>query len=151
MFLAPTLTIGASITSRLDFIEGSDPETLDTRFAEYLAALIVENTARTGQQLLPFNVSDVQLAGSGDGYSFTLQILVTTAVPGTAEGWLAGSLTDVVSAFWMASTAEALALAAAPALASISGNDLTNVAICHAGASKGLRYMGFAGGVAVLT
>lgn len=139
------LALASSDTNRIDYIQAAEASVMQAKFAEYITALIAENSA--GRET-PLNVADIAIAGGGDGHTFVLSITVTTATSATT-GWAAASLTDVLGVFWMGADENALADYAEPALAQLlaSGNSLTNIAAGIAGASKGTRFMAFMAGV----
>jgi hypothetical protein len=107
------------------------------------------------------NVLDVDIAGGGDGHTFVVRLLVSQALPTTwtatspsgsvISGWTQANLSNVKAAFWMGSDAEALESYQEAAIASIRlpNSDLQQVAVGHAGAAKGTRFMAFMAGVNV--
>lgn len=129
--------------SRYDYIQATEASVMEALFEKYINDLIAENVVRAAAQQSQLNVADMDIAGGGDGYTFVVRVLVTTATP--ALGWVSGVLGAVEGRFWMGSDAEALQDYQEAAIASLLpvGSDLNDIAVGHAGAAKGTRFMAF--------
>lgn len=136
----------SNATTRYDYIQATEASVMEALFAQYLQNLIAENVARVAHSLSELNVADVDIAGGGDGHTFVVRILVTSAA--IPVGWSAGSFSNVQGRFWMGSDAEALGDYQEAAIASLTptGFTLGSVAVGCSGASKGTRFMAFMAG-----
>jgi len=150
MFLT-TPTFTSTTTEEYRYIQSADPLDMQTRFLGFLSALAIENVARVQQQLTPFNVIDVDIAGGGDGHTFVVKFLLSTQL--TGQGWDGDDDLDGVGvACWMASDEQGLAARQGAAIALLKNGfaDVTNVAVGFAGAAKGTRFMAFIAGVQII-
>jgi hypothetical protein len=140
----PGLSLASSDVNRVDYIQAAEASVMQAKFAEYITALIAENSGRQ----TPLNVVDIAIAGGGDGHTFVLSSTVSTVTSATT-GWVAASLVDVKGVFWMGADENALADYSEPALVQLlaSGNTFQNIASGIAGAAKGTRFMAFMAGV----
>lgn len=144
MFLPSTFALLATKTNRYDYLQAAEASVMQTKFAEYITALIAENDQRGESNAL--GIVDMDIAGGGDGHTFVVRILVSDS---TDVVWAAGALSSVLGVFWMGADAEALADYQEGALASLSTQapNLIDVAVGLAGGSKGTRFMAFMAGV----
>jgi hypothetical protein len=150
MFLnAPALSPSTE-ESRYDYIQSAEAAGMEKLFAQKIIALIVENTARVAASKSPFNILDCDIAGGGDGHTFVVRFLLSTAQANPGFGWNSTFLSAVQARCWMGSDAEALGDYQEAAIASLSKADPPNTtvtlqALCAgtAGASKGTRFMAF--------
>ena len=90
MFLPAGTTVATADTTRYDYIQAADSATMQSLFATYLIALIVANSVPMAPQL---NIIDMDIAGGGDGHTFVVRILVSTATP--SVGWMSNVLAQV--------------------------------------------------------
>jgi len=135
--------------TRYDYLQATEAAVMEKLFAQYILDLIAENAARVAHGQPELNVADLDIAGGGDGHTFVVRILVTSAQP--PLGWAAGALTNVQARFWMGSDAEALQDYQEAAIASLTptGFVLSSIAVGLSGAAKGTRFMAFMAGVLV--
>jgi hypothetical protein len=146
MFI-PNLALASTDATRYDYIQSAQSSDMEARFTQKIAELIAENVVRVAAQLLPLNISDIDIAGGGDGHTFVVRLLLTTAVaadPGPQ--WLSASFPFVRARFWMGADAEALSDYQEAAIASLFLGGLTDAVLCAAGmagTSKGTRFMAF--------
>lgn len=147
MFLE-SLSLFNNLT-RYDYLQATEASVMEKLFAQYILDLIAENAARVGHGQPELNVADMDIAGGGDGHTFVVRILLTSATP--TLGWVSGALSNVQGRFWMGSDAESLQDYQEAAIASLSptGFVLSNIAVGLSGSSKGTRFMAFMVGTLV--
>lgn len=139
-----------------EYLQAAEAPVMESLFAKFLSELLAENAVRVSQQKLPFNIADIDISGGGDGHTFVVRILKTTATvevqPGIFCGWQSTELADARAVFWVGADADALTDYAESALAALQKGteDIQNFFVGMAGAAKGTRFMGFAAAVAEL-
>ena len=133
-----------------DYLQAAEAPVMEKLFARYITGLVAENAARVAAQKLPFNIAQIDIAGGGDGHTFVVTILKTTAgiepIPGVVIGWPFDALDHAKAVFWLGSDADALTDYAESALAALQKGteDITDFFVGTAGGAKGTRFMGFA-------
>lgn len=139
MFL-PSVSIGVGDYVRYDYLQATEAAVMERLFAKYVADLIAENVPLPDEQKR--NLIDMDIAGGGDGHTFSVRLLVSTATPVT--GWTSAMLPAVSANFWMGSDAEALSDYQEAAIAALrTSHVINNIAVGLSGASKGTRFMAF--------
>jgi hypothetical protein len=130
-----------------EYIQSADATGMEAAFTAAIAAIVAANAKPLAPQL---NVVDVDIAGGGDGHTFVVRFLLSTAP--AALSWTPTVLPKVRGRFWMGSDAEALEAYQEAAIASLrSGTtQIDKIAVGLAGAAKGTRFMAFIAAEAVL-
>ena len=139
-----------------DYLQAAEAPVMEGLFAKYISDLMAENATRAAAQKLPFNIAQIDIAGGGDGHTFVVTILKTTATiqvsPDVVIGWAADSLVAARAVFWMGANADALTDYSENALVALQKGteDVTDFFVGLAGSAKGTRFMGFAAGLVEL-
>lgn len=132
MQFGTTVAIAPSITR---VVEAASPDTMQRLITQALAEIAAAEVTLDGTTLR-FFVTDMTLAGAGDGHTFVCTI---TASAGAFQNPLDPAQTSVQC--FMASQAEALAKVAVQARNRVTPGDFA-VGFLEAGASGGTRFMG---------
>jgi hypothetical protein len=131
------ITTGAQVFSRV--AESADPVDLALRVNAALDELALITVEVAPDIFQPLFVSNMELAGGGDGHTFVVSITAAPFVGGGPGGLLPG---EIRAACFLASEAEAIVLARAAAIAAMPAPPVTIIDELLAGASKGTRFMG---------
>ena len=79
-----------------DYLQAAEAPVMEKLFARYITGLMAENAARVAAQKLPFNIAQIDIAGGGDGHTFVVTILKTTAGIEPIAGVVIGSPVDAL-------------------------------------------------------
>lgn len=119
-------TIASSAARTQRYFQSASPEDLQKAINDYLASILGPSPAVA--------VSNITLAGAGDGHTFV--VLIESAL-GTEVN---GGFLNCTTRFYIAADAEELAVARSAVSAGIATNPLADEQL--AGASKGTQFMG---------